>query len=216
MNTTTWTDLATNAPGIGIAHEAARRRKTEGAGADRSWRLGADGEQAVAALLAELTTVSPLGRLRHPGRWRVLHSVPIGPRPRDLDHLAIGPPGVVTINTRHHPDGRLVLDGDALVVNGYPTDAVAKARREARVARSALAAALREAGRHDLAERMPVRPVIAVVGGLLHAVRWPPDVTVVTSTTLVHTLSALPTRLDGRAVAAIYDVARRSTTWLGG
>ena len=37
-------DLADNVPGIGVTHEAARRRQSEGVGADRSWRVGADGE----------------------------------------------------------------------------------------------------------------------------------------------------------------------------
>jgi hypothetical protein len=33
-----WVDLALNPPGIGVTHEAARRRQVEGAGADRSAR----------------------------------------------------------------------------------------------------------------------------------------------------------------------------------
>lgn len=41
-------DLAGNAPGIGISYEAVRRRQAEGLGADRSWRVGADGEVTVA------------------------------------------------------------------------------------------------------------------------------------------------------------------------
>lgn len=50
-----WTDLARNAPGIGLAHEAARRRQTEGLGADRSWRVGRDGEAAVADVFTALS-----------------------------------------------------------------------------------------------------------------------------------------------------------------
>jgi hypothetical protein len=44
-------DLARNVPETSITHEATRRRVSEGAGADRSWRVGADGEFAVAELL---------------------------------------------------------------------------------------------------------------------------------------------------------------------
>jgi hypothetical protein len=122
-----WADLAANAPGIGISHEAARRRRAEGLGADRSWRVGADGEVAVAAVLGELTEVGWWARFR--GReplWRVLHSVPLGDgrgRVRgDVDHLLIGPPGVVALNSKHHRAGRLALHGGQLVVNGYPTE----------------------------------------------------------------------------------------------
>ena len=131
-----WVDLARNPPGIGITHEAARRRQAEGAGADRSWRVGAEGEFAVADLLATLTEPSRWQRWR--GRstgWFVLHSVPLGDghgRVRgDVDHLVIGPPGLVSINTKHHRTGKLYLDGDELVLNGHPTAYVPKARREA-------------------------------------------------------------------------------------
>lgn len=76
-----WTDLARNAPGIGISHEAARRRQSEGVGSDRSWRVGADGEVRVTEVLGELTEVSRWDRLRGRGpRWRVLHSVPLADR----------------------------------------------------------------------------------------------------------------------------------------
>jgi hypothetical protein len=47
----------------------------------------------------------------------VLHSVPLldaaGRGRGDIDHVLIGPPGAVTINTKHHRAGRLELDGDA-------------------------------------------------------------------------------------------------------
>ena len=78
--------------------------------------------------LFPLTTASRLDRLR--GRrpaWRVLHSVPIGISRGDIDYVLIGPPGVLTINTKHHRTGRLALGGDELVVNGHRTDYIAKA-----------------------------------------------------------------------------------------
>ncbi|WP_366889345.1 nuclease-related domain-containing protein [Pseudonocardia sp.] len=94
-------------PETSITHEATRRRVSEGAGADRSWRVGADGEFAVAELLVELNPVSliPWPR-RKPPAWRVLHSVPVGDGRTDIDHVLIGPPGVVTINTEHPPPPR--------------------------------------------------------------------------------------------------------------
>lgn len=101
-------DLAGNAPGIGVSYEAARRLHTDGTGADHSWRLGADGEITVAAVLSALTEPSRLDRLRRRApAWRVLHSVPVGTGRGDIDHVLIGPPGVVTINTKHHRAGRL-------------------------------------------------------------------------------------------------------------
>jgi len=73
-----------------------------------------------------------LDRLRRrSSEWRVLHSVPVGTGRGDIDHVLIGRPGVVTINTKHHRAGRLALNGDELIVNGRPTDHIPKARREA-------------------------------------------------------------------------------------
>ena len=77
--------------------------------------------------------------------------------------MLIGPPGVVTINTRR----RLELDGDALVVNGRATEYVRKARLEALRAAELLRAALTGAGESGLAGRLVVRPLLAVVGGRL-------------------------------------------------
>lgn len=48
-----------------------------------------------------------------------------------IDHVLIGLPGVVTVNTKHYRAERLKLDGDDLVVNGRPTEYVCKARLEA-------------------------------------------------------------------------------------
>ncbi len=60
-----------------MSYEAARRRKADGVGTDRSWWVGADGEVMAAEVLAELTAPSRWERLR--GRapaWRVLHAIP--------------------------------------------------------------------------------------------------------------------------------------------
>jgi hypothetical protein len=213
-----WVDLALNPPGIGITHEAARRRQAEGAGADRSWRVGADGEFAVAHLLATLTEVSRWDRWRgRAPRWWVLHSVPLGDghgqAHTDVDHLLIGPPGLVSINTKHHRTGKLYLDGDQLVVNGYPTDYVPKARREAQRVTSLLQATHTAHGDCELAGRVPVRSLLAIVGGRLMTGHWPAGVTVVMTSTLVQAIRAFPAVLDPDRVAAVYALARRSTTW---
>jgi Nuclease-related domain len=43
-----------------------------------------------------------LDKLRKHG-WRVFHSVPVGDRGSDIDHVVIGPGGVWTVNTKGHP-----------------------------------------------------------------------------------------------------------------
>ncbi|MEJ3652051.1 nuclease-related domain-containing protein [Actinomycetes bacterium KLBMP 9759] len=212
-------DLASNAPGIAVTHEAARRRSTDGAGADRSWRVGADGEATVAALLTELTEPSRWDRMRgRRARWRVLHSVPFldrSGRPRgDIDHVVIGPPGVVTINTKHHPAGRVALDGDELTVNRHRTDYLGKARREAERTTEQLRAALAASARDALAQRLTVRPMIVVVGARLLVSEWAAGVNVVMPRQLVHTLTSLPERLAAADVGEVFEIARHSRTWI--
>jgi len=65
------------------------------------WRIGADGEEKVAARLAKLVKKDP--------RWRSLHAIPVGENGSDIDHLVIGPGGTFTLNSKHHPRGSCVL-----------------------------------------------------------------------------------------------------------
>ncbi len=196
-----WADLARNPPGIGITHEAARRRQAEGLGADRSWRVGAEGEFAVADLLATLTEPSRWQRWcgRSTG-WFVLHSVPLGDghgRVRgDVDHLVIGPPGLVSINTKHHRTGKLYLDGDELI------------QRVTGSLQQTLTAKLPK-----LTGKVPVRPLLVIVGGRLMTDAWPAGVTVVMASKLIEALRAFPAVLSTEEVGAVYELARRSTTW---
>lgn len=217
-----WVDLAGNAAGIGVRHEAARRRQAEGAGADRSWWVGADGEWAVAEVLRTLVEPPLLDRLRdgllprRQGRgrvWRVLHSVPVGTGAGDIDHVVIGPAGVVAINTKHHPRGRVIIDGDLITVNGRRTEYVARARREADRVNRLLASALIDAGHHELAELAVARSMLTVVGARLQVRSWPSGVTVTTPATLVVALRAMPVRLGPADVGQVFEIARRSTTW---
>ncbi len=125
----------------------------------------------------------------------------------------IGPPGLVPINTKHHPAGRAVLDGDHLYVNRYPTNYVAKARREAERVAGFLRPALAAAGHADLAQQVPVRPLVALVDVRLTVQAWPTGVTVTMSRQLLERLHAFPVALTGEQAATIHAVARLEQTW---
>ena len=58
-----------------------------------------------------------------------------------------------------------------------------------------------------------MRPLLAIVGGRLMTDRWPAGVTVVMTSTLIEAVRAFPAALSGTQVAAVYELARRSTTW---
>ena len=97
-----WDDISTNAPGAAARERALAERSAAPFrtaisrllrihNEERAWRIGADGEEPVAARLAKLGP-----------DWRTIHAVPVGDRGSDIDHVVIGPAGVFTINAKNH------------------------------------------------------------------------------------------------------------------
>ena len=165
---------------------------------ERAWRIGADGEEKVAARLEKL--------LRKDPRWRILHAVPVGERGSDIDHVVIGPGGVFTINAKHHPGAKIWVGGDTFMVNGQRQPYIRNSRHEAKRAARLLSASC----------GFPVE-----VAGLVVPVRAddvtvkqaPDDVFVVTPAQVARWLRNRPEVLRADAIEAIFASARRSTTW---
>ena len=205
-----WTDLARNQPGQGIRSLARSHRdrapiRTAVARLfnvhtdERAYRVGADGEEATGKQLAHLPT-----------GWHVLHAVPVGCHGSDIDHVVIGPGGVFTVNTKHHPNSSVWVAGDTFLVNGVRQPYVRNARFEAKRTERLLSA---RAG-----FPAPTTGVIAVVGAIKgFKVKEQPQggtVHVVTRGWLLRWLTEHPTQLDASEVEGLYAFARRSTTWI--
>jgi hypothetical protein len=163
---------------------------------ERAWRVGAAGERRVGARLDKL-----------PVPWRVLHAIPVGHRGADIDHLAIGPAGVFTVNTKHHPQANVWVGGDTFLVNGHRQPYVRNARHEARRAARLLSAAT--------GLRVEVSGIIAVVGAHkgITIKAQPEGVQVVAPSGFARSLPRLPAVLDQHRIETIYGAARRSDTW---
>ena len=204
-----WVDLASNSPGQGIRRLAVQSWEEDPFGVltaelngvytdERSWRIGADGEEAVGVELARL-----------PSGWRVLHSIPVHRGSSDIDHLAIGPSGVFTINAKHHPGGNVWIAGDNARVNGQRTLYVRKSRSEAARTSRILSAAC--------GFDVPTMGVIAVVGaeGGVRIKEQPAEGTVfvLDHEDLSSWLIAQPTALQPHHAEVLFWWARRSTTW---
>lgn len=166
--------------------------------AERAWRIGADGEEAVARELARLGP-----------RWRILHAVQVGERGADIDHVVIGPGGVFTVNSKHHPTASIWVGGDTFMVNGTRVPYVRKARHEARRASRLLT--------EHVGFPVHASGLIAVVGarGGFTVKSQPADgaVAVVPRRGITRFLESQPQRLDIREIDAVHEVARRSGTW---
>ncbi|MFF2388011.1 nuclease-related domain-containing protein [Agromyces sp. NPDC058104] len=159
------------------------------------WYVGALGELEVARRLDSLGSA-----------WRVFHSVPVGRGSSDIDHVVIGPPGVFTINTKHHEGQEIWLGAKRLLVSGQPTDHLRNASYEAKRASRLLSAAA-----HGLID---VTPVIVIVGARRLTVRErPATVVVLRERGFIKWLESLPAVVPTEAVEQIADAAAKPATW---
>jgi hypothetical protein len=210
-----WVDLAARRPGEGVrqrAHdelEAMRAqsrvrtfwsRLTDEHTPERSWRVGADGEETVGSKLARLSDHG----------WRVLHSVPVGERDADIDHVLIGPAGVFTINTKTHPGKHVTVYGKAIYVGGTRTDYLRNSKHEAQRASRLLSRAVERP--------VAVKPVLVILTARFQSKvtikQQPDEVLVLTGADVPRTFTRWSPILTAREVDALYDRARRSTTWI--
>src|SRR5512132_2299369 len=155
----------------------------------RAWRRGVTGERRPARLLAPLE--------RH--GWAVLHDLAIPGLTANIDHLVIGPGGVLAIDSKQYR-GQLRIDRDGMIWHGR------------RLLVSALRTTLWEADQADevlgIAD-LQVAAIVAVHGasvpwGLLGA----DGVTIVPARRLLDLLQALPPVLGPERVAWLADRAR--------
>lgn len=142
-----WTDLAAHRPGQLVREQAAAKWEADKAESklfaygsrffdaktdERAWRVGTEGEEYIGA---------KLDRLRDRG-WYVLHSVPVGKRGSDIDHVVIGPGGVFTVNTKNHHGKKIWVGRYQIRVNGRPVTYLRDARFEAERASKAISRAV--------------------------------------------------------------------------
>ena len=207
-----WYDLARNVPGASASARARALRHEHplltGAAAMLGIRTSA--QQFAAGARGERTVGRQLNRWATRYGWHVLHAVPVGQRGADIDHVVIGPFGVVTVNTK--TTGTAVWVGQyGLTVGGKPVDYLRKSRREAARAGRLLHRAT--------GLEVPVQSAIVFVGARRMTVRGggPADVAVLpTPRALRRWLQKQPPALQPDQVEAIYEAARRPASWQSG
>ncbi len=209
------TDLSTNTPGQGARHEANEQlaqmrersrfrsllaRTFDVHTDERAWRKGAEGEEHVGARLE---------RLGEHG-WRVLHSVPVGQRGSDIDHVLIGPGGVFTVNTKNHPGKSIWVAPNQIRVNGQPVPYLRNSRFEAKRASDLLSARV----------GWPVRAravLVLLTGGLAPQITiksgGPEDVWILHRWDVPKRFTKSAAILTPREVEEAYAAARRPETW---
>lgn len=172
-----------------LAEQLARARRNR-----QAWEAGAAGERAVGGVLEGLGE----------NGWRVLHDVHWPGRPKaNLDHVAIGPGGVVVIDAKNWSGTVSVRDG-VLRQNGYRRDQVPVAVCAAAGAVTALLAPQ---------HRSVVRAVVCLVQQPLAPQTLAPGAVLVGLTGLAPWLRSLPPVLRSEEVVALHASLRRD---LGG
>jgi hypothetical protein len=204
--TSSMDDLAVRRPGQGVSEKAEELRQAEPfrsavrrvlgvTAGDGTYRKGGKGEMLVAKRLAKLGA-----------EWRVLHSIPVGDKGTDIDHVAIGPGGVFSLNTKNHSGQRVWVHTHAFKVNGSPhNDYLRASRAEASKASRLLSAAS--------GSPVEVTGVIVVIADRLDVRGMPLDTPIVGRKTIVGWLRSQPVRLSRLQIESIYAVARQRGTW---
>lgn len=204
-----WLDLTTNRAGAEAREQALAAKdaapvrtflaRVLGVHTDeRAWRIGADGEEKVAAQLKKVTKEDP--------RWRFLHAIPVGNRGSDIDHLIIGPGGIFTANAKHHPNAKIWVGGDTFMVNGNKQPYIRNSRHEAARAGKLLTAAC----------GFPVQVegiIVPVNADDIVIKKAPAGVHVVPRMQIAKWLLRHGDVLFDEQIDAVHEAARRSTTW---
>jgi hypothetical protein len=203
-----WRDLAANRPGQAARKVALERRQAAPVKTfiarllrvhsnERAWRIGAEGEEEVARRLGRLSE-----------GWRVLHSVSVGEKGSDIDHVVIGLPGVFTLNTKNHIRSNVWVTKNVFMVNGQKREYFRNSRHEAKRASGLLSAAC--------GFEVPVEPIIVVMAAKLTVKSQPTDVHVVGRKRIRKWLTQRGSTLTPERVEQIYEHARRDLTWRPG
>jgi hypothetical protein len=153
--------------------------------AARPWYVGASAEIKVGRLLGTL-----------PARWTTFHSMPVGSRGSDIDHLVVGAAGVFVINTKSTRQHRVRVYANSVWINGHKKPFIRNSHYEAsRVTK--LLAPLQ-------IERLTVHPILAFVGASSLTIATTPDLVVaLDSRRLVSHLLRQPTRLSDNQIDEI-------------
>lgn len=161
----------------------------------RPWYLGALGELDVAARLES-----------RDADWIVLHSVPVGARGSDIDHVVVSESGVFTINSKFHENASVWVGSRRILVNGQKTDHLRNTRYEVARSEKLLSAVV--------GSNAPVRGVIVIVGAKEIKIReQPDDVAVLGAPQLVRWLKNQPPILEPAQMTAVTKAVRNEATW---
>ena len=160
------------------------------------WYEGAQGEIVVGEKLA---TLSP--------EWAVFHALPIGGHGWDIDHVLVGPGGIITINTKQHQGRRVHVDRRNILLDSRPVPYLRHAKFEAERVTTLL--------EHRRTLSTPVIPLVVFVAARSIVVQSEPaPVTVLRAEELAAWLTALPVVLGPAERLSIIQILDNPRMWI--
>ncbi len=207
-------DLRDRVPAHSLIDELLRQRQSGGIHMDatgrrlmvseeaEAWYRGALGERHVAAILSDLSD-----------DWSVLHSIPIGKGNSDIDHVAIGPSGVYSINTKFSPGKKIWVGGYGMYVGGtarphYVRNALLEAQRASEALSAATGLTVPVTGLIVFVDPASITHKAAAGAG-----EYRPTIEVIASSALCERLDSIREFSDEQ-IARIVEAAVRPETWV--
>lgn len=155
---------------------------------------------------AEETVGRELESLRESG-WRVLYSVTVGAGPSDIDQVLIGPGGVITVNSQHHPKSNVWVIRSQVRVHGQYVPYLRNLRHKAARAGRILS--------HAVGFPVLTTPclIFRLGDGKFTLKEDPLDVLVLRASKAAKAIRAWSGILNWREIEQVYEAIRRTTTW---
>lgn len=119
----------------------------------------------------------------------------------------IGPTGVYCINAKHHPGKRIWVAKDVFMVNGHRQPYIRASRHEASKVNKLLT-------KHVRYPIQSVGVIVVVRADDFKVKEMPEDVYVVGRREILRWLRNRKEVLSDTEVASVFEIARRSTTWI--
>jgi len=164
----------------------------------RGFGMRHDDQQPDSREKALLAVRRELGALPH--GWHALHGVRLGGV--HIDHLVMGPAGIVALTTKFHPRARVATDGRHMQVNGVGVDHLKHVRIDAQ-----RLGGLFSAGPMD---QIPVAGGLVFVGlAECHLTGIESDTVVTVAGQLERTMQQLPHQISASEVAALAQTVQR-------
>jgi len=188
-----------------VGHRASSRPTVESRTSPLEWLRQRRAErEARRAEQAHQRAVQRLEALGH--NWRVLDLGATAGSDK-MSFLAVGPGGVFAVTVKDHGRSRVSFAGDVVQIDGKRPKYVQEARRNAKLAATALS---RMAG-----VSVPVMPVLAFAGsGAISVYGMPKGIMISSYQELGRDLNSRGQRLASGTVEKIFALAVDPTTWL--